>query len=197
LRELALHGDALSTLSITVRSGLAKASVAKSIRTLESFRIVETLGVARSRLHRLRRDHPLSTPLQALFKNEAQRFDRILSLIGQAAVSDGVLAVWIYGSAARGDDIASSDVDIVIAANPKNEDTSTILGDALVAVGEFESFYPSLIVVDAEDIKRLSGAKDPWWRNLVSNALVVRGDRPELLAQRLASTGRGAKRISE
>src|SRR3954471_9946896 len=120
-RELARHGGQLSAPDLVRRTGLAKASVARGLEVLVEAGIVGTAGTGRSVLHRLRPEHPLTPALAALFEAEERRFQAILDGARSAAesVGPGLVALWLFGSVARGEDGAESDLDLALVAEPE------------------------------------------------------------------------------
>lgn len=196
LRELARHGGMLSAPELVRRTGLAVASVARGLEVLERVGVVEALGSGRAVLHRLRTDHPLARALDTLFEAEDARFRDVLDSVRQAAgvAGAGVVAVWLYGSVARGEDGPGSDLDLVLVADP---DVLPALADALrdglLAPGERLGFTPSVVALGTQDVLRLDAGHDPWWTSLVGDALAVLGPRPGELASLLR---RGAGRVA-
>ncbi|WP_181176922.1 winged helix-turn-helix domain-containing protein [Mesorhizobium sp. B2-6-4] len=106
LRELSGHGGLLSSPLLADRSGLARASVWSALGTLEGIGIVSSEGTGRTRLYRFNDKHPLAATLEALFEQEALRHSNIRDVIADvvSAVRPNVLAAWIYGSVASGED---------------------------------------------------------------------------------------------
>lgn len=187
LRELLRHGRELSAPSLVARTKLAKASVRQALAALEATTIVEVLGSERTRLFRVRRDHPLASALDALFRTEEERFDAVLAAIRAAAQrQDGIVAVWLYGSVARGEDRATSDVDIaVVAESGKLSQIEGNLREALQAAEDTLAFRASVVTVAVDDLLRLGDEKDPWWTAIAQHALRIVGDSPDLLLERL------------
>lgn len=187
LRELFRHGGELSAPSLVGRTGLAKASVRQSLGQLQELRVIESVGLRRTKLFRIRRAHPFFEQLTALFQAERDRFENIIKAIGEAADHfDGILAVWLYGSVSRGEDRANSDVDVAIVV--RRGDVAEIeksFRAQLANPGEEFDFAVSVVAIDTDDVLRLSGEVDRWWANLVKDALVIRGERPESAASRL------------
>jgi predicted nucleotidyltransferase len=187
LRELMRHGGELSAPSLVKRTGLAKASVRQALQILGTMKIVEALGTERSRLFRVQRKHPLAAALDALFQQEEQRFEAVLRAIRVAAGRcAGLMAAWLYGSVARGEDRETSDVDIAVVgepgATPLIEQT---LREALAEAEERLAFKASVVAIDTHDVLRLAADNDRWWTGLTDASLGVVGDPPDLLLQRL------------
>jgi predicted nucleotidyltransferase len=186
LRELSRHGGRLSAPDLAARVGLARASAWRALASLEKVGVVASEGSGRTRLYRLRGEHPLSVPIADLFEAEEARFASIRETVRSEADRLGALAVWIYGSTARGEDRPDSDLDIVFVAGSDEQDrAANSFREALVESAERLGFAPSVIGLRCGDIERLSGERDPWWVGVVADALVVMGPRPDELAAKL------------
>lgn len=196
LRELARHGGMLSAPELVRRTDLAVTSVARGLEALERVGIVEALGTGRAVLYRLRTDHLLARALDALFEVEEARFQAVLDSIREAAgaAGAGIVAVWLYGSVARGEDGPGSDLDLALVADsyalPALADA---LRDGLLAPGERLGFNPSVVALGTHDVLRLNAEHDPWWTSSVGDAVPVLGPHPGELASVLRrASGRAA-----
>lgn len=186
VRELHRHGGAMSVTLIVGHTGLSKRSVQLSLDKLDVMRVIDRLGTGRSVLYKMRADYPLFAPMAHLFKAEETRFQSILSAIADLADADtDILAVWLYGSVARNEDAARSDLDLTIAVNL--DAAPRVQADFRERIAPFEeklAFDASVIVLDVEEIKRLEKDADPWWVSLTREALAVRGERPDIFNRR-------------
>lgn len=74
-----------------------------------------------SHLYRVNREHELSGALAALFEAEAVRFSRLRDglqvILAEAGLMDAVCSVLLYGSNARGEATARSDVDLLVVTD--------------------------------------------------------------------------------
>jgi len=193
---LARHGGQLSAPNLIHRTGLAKASVARGLESLVASGIVATAGTGRSVLYHLASDHPLSAVMSALFEAEERRFQSILDSIRSAAHAAGggrgQVALWLYGSVARGDDHAGSDLDLVLVAEPDAlPQLASALRDALTIPAERMGFTPSLVAVDTSDVLRLAAQQDPWWTAVSTDAFPLIGARPDDLAATIRRAAAG------
>ncbi len=185
LRELFQHGGDLSAPMLVRRTGLAKASVRNALIALQDIRVVESLGVGRATLYRATRKHPLASSIAALFKAEERRFEAKTNAIADLAMrTQGIIAVWLYGSVARNQDEPASDVDVAVVASSAPEVEAKIRDDLREAEDKF-AFTASVIALDIDDVLRLEASRDPWWKSLTSEAFVIHGVRPDALTSRL------------
>lgn len=197
VRELSRHGGQLSAPDLGRRTCLAKASVARGLHVLEGAGIVETAGTGRSLLYRLSPHHPLAPALSALFEAEERRFQAILDSAKGAAESagPGLLALWLFGSVARGEDRTDGDLDLALVAEPDALPGSTdAVRDDLVAPSEKMGFRFSVVALGTDDVVRLAAERDPWWLGVIRDAVPLIGRRPEDLASALTRAAR--KRVS-
>ena len=188
LRELFRLGGQMSAPLLAARSGLARASVWTGLAALEAMGIVACAGTGRTHLYSIRADHPLSGCPGGLFEAEEARFAAIRDAVRSAAAANGpdVIAVWIYGSVARGEDRPGSDVDIaVVSTAAERARVVDTMRETLAAPAAKLGFVPSVIGLDPDDIRRLAREHDPWWRGVVADAIVLAGPRPDEFAARL------------
>lgn len=206
-RELALHGGQLAAPDLVRRTGLAKASVARGLATLEGSGAVQAVGTDRSVLYSLRPEHPLTPALVAVFEAEEGRFQAMLASAKDAAqlVGPGLVALWLFGSVARGEDRQDSDLDLALVFNDvphRRGQPGTLPGlaktgsarfsvadafrDAMVTFAERAGFSPSVVALGTDDVVRLSAERDPWWLQVVRDAVSLIGERPDAMAARLA-----------
>jgi len=182
LRELARHGGALPIALLVDRTKLTRPSVAGAVRELTASGLVETLGHAH-RLYRFDPEHPLAPALVELFNSEERRFHNILDALRSAATDVGAAAVWLYGSVARDQDHADSDLDVVFVLN---DDKSGLVGEDLREILSHAEaslrFSASVIVLEPAAIRRLIATDDPWWRRMSADASAIQGTDPLTLA---------------
>jgi predicted nucleotidyltransferase len=184
LRELLRHGGELSATDLAARAGLSPQHARLILKHLVDTGVVDGLGTGRARLYRVRGVHPLAGPLNALFAAEDERFEAVLATVRREAGSlrPRPLAVWLYGSVARGTDTPASDVDLaVIAEASRLEETVEALRERLGPLGDTLSVTFS--VVGGEPRDALEAAEsEPFWAGVVKDAIPILGPAPDRLA---------------
>jgi predicted nucleotidyltransferase len=123
--------------------------------------------------------------LIALFRAEDQRVKTIHEMLRQAAerLHPRPLAVWMFGSTARHEDGVDSDLDLLLIVD--DPDLTDLVGDAfreaLAPVEEEHRLTISVVPLTCEDVVRLAGNDDPFWRAVIQDAFALHGPRPESL----------------
>ena len=188
LRILAEHGGQLTAPDLINRTGLAPQSVRNTLALLHEAGIIERFGGERGAAVRIDHTHPLASGLFALYQAERDRVMAVLKAI-QEAVDPGTfappIAVWIYGSAARGDDGMGSDVDVLLVTEQDwNPDE---IGDAVRAhlrlVSETQRVPLSVTAISEDELFELAEADHPFWRDL-GHTIALRGPTPEAFCAR-------------
>lgn len=181
VRELSRHGRQLDASTLVKRTKLTLPSVLSALSTLVEFGILDEAGSGRTRLFSMNRMSPLCVSILSLFEAEESRFNGVIEAVRECAASLGnkVIAAWIFGSVARGEDRARSDLDVLLVAH-EDEVASVQRAsvDFLLAKGETLSFSPSVNTLSMSDLRRLMENNDPLWKAFVNEALVISGPRP-------------------
>ena len=194
LRELVRHGGELSVPALVSATRLSKEAVRTLVQgDLSAVGIVERLGTDRTALYRVRVDHPLRGALDRLFDEEDAYSRRVFASLADAAraATPEALAVWLYGSVARGDDGLDSDLDVVVILPDDRLDSAIDrYRAALSRLLDGDLVVLSVIGLSMRDVQRLAEEDALWWRNLVADAVPMLGSSPTKLwhTLRAAST---------
>ncbi len=185
LREMFHHGGELSAPSLAERVGLSRQHVHRTLGGLTDLKVVERVGVGGHPSYRVREGFPLHSILDELFRAEKERYQAIIRAILDAVQGKPVQAVWLYGSVARGEDMARSDVDVALVVDAEDIDpiTEAVREQLRPAEGTLE-MNVSVVGISPDDVLRLS-AGDPWWDNVLHDAVALYGPDPERLATRI------------
>jgi predicted nucleotidyltransferase len=128
-------GFTASARDLARRAGIAHTSAARALRSLARSRVVREERVGRAYLYGLSDRHVLAAALRALFAAEADvrssLLDRLRTELPRRA--GPVEAAVLFGSAARGEDRATSDIDVALISPRRGEDE---LEGALASLSE-------------------------------------------------------------
>ena len=181
-RVMFLHGGPLTIRELATRTGATRKSVYASIGSLVDLGVVHRIGSAQAGLFQIVADHPLSACLAGLFRAEDARVQQAYRAIREAAEEalPKPMAAWLYGSAARGEDTASSDLDLAVCADENDVEAAVeAMREALRPVGEHLSIRFSLVGLSPLDIVRMARDGDPFWKGLAQDARAMYGPDPD------------------
>lgn len=99
-----------------IRGDVSLGAAQQALTTLESLGLVDTQPAGRARLHTFNREHVLADPLLALAGARSSLEEWLGSVIDGWPTPP--VAVWLFGSTARGDATAASDIDIALVGDP-------------------------------------------------------------------------------
>lgn len=183
LRALSRHGGLLAVPTLERAAGLTNAGAHRVVRALLDTGVVRAEGQGRVTGYRLDTEHPLTPAITALFAAEEARADRVFEAIRAAAAPHAPRALWLFGSAARGEDAPGSDVDVaVVFAIGTPETALDAVRAALHPTEAAERVTISVVGLWPADVVRLA-AGDPLWHALERDALPLLGPPPGLLRQ--------------
>jgi predicted nucleotidyltransferase len=135
-----------------------------------------------SHLYRINREHDLFPPLATLFEAEAGRMGRLREwlreILAAAGPADAVCSVILYGSNARGEATARSDVDLLVIMADENAVSAT--RDALLAGAPSLEARTGLrispYVLSRERVEERYKDDDPLMRTMAGEGRVLLGD---------------------
>ena len=121
LRFLSRNVKPTSARQIAIAVGMGETPVGRSLRDLVESGLVCSEPVGKSFIYWLNRVHVLAQPLRSLFENEGNVRQGMISFV-LADLIDDVLAAIIYGSVAREEESAGSDLDLFLIVSPSSLD---------------------------------------------------------------------------
>ena len=162
-------GLEVSARDLARRAGLAHSRVLRILSDLAGGRILTVHRVGRSDLYQINRKHVLYTPLHALFAREARLTGDLAELFRKRLRSiDWIAEAYIFGSVARGDARAESDVDLAIVAPAMSvEDVDAALGPLADEIRQRFGTELNIVVSDALAAQRARSrrpGRDLWAR---------------------------------
>ncbi|HSU13066.1 MAG TPA: nucleotidyltransferase domain-containing protein [Longimicrobium sp.] len=117
--HFALHGDEPEHVrALQRRSGLSMSSLSRELRRLEGRGLVEREETGGRVLYRTAETHPGWAGLRQLIRHFADPAEVVEEAI---AGVEGIEAAFVYGSFARGDARADSDIDVLVVGDEASE----------------------------------------------------------------------------
>ncbi len=194
VRALAAHGGSLAVTDIARRTELTLPSVRAALRRLLDLEVVSAIGAGRSMVCGLRHDHPLVPVLVRLFRAERDQAATVLRAVREAAgrLAPAPWAVWLYGSVARREDDAASDIDIaLVTVAPEPSVQADALRDAVARTHVVSAERVSVVTMAPADVRRAARKKTLFWENLKRDAVVLLGDAPVHVFERASRASEG------
>lgn len=179
VRVLRVLGDGLSssTTQIASAAGLTPQGARLVLDVLTAQGVVTVKGSARTQLFELAAVHPYRHAILERLKAESSAWeDVVIRLRDRLNLRPGAKTAWLYGSVARGDDTPASDIDLALLVSTHTvgdnvrEDVMPIEDELKVRV--------SVTALTAQELAALAEG-DIWWSDLVRDARVLKGGRPE------------------
>jgi len=174
LRLLCAHPRrefSLRELSLAVGQSLG--SVYPAVKQLLDARIVLTRRVGRSRTVRISPSHPLHGALVSLFRQEGSALVRVAQAFADALPRRGVEAVVLFGSVARGQPSARSDVDVLVVVDDARR-AGAVRKVAASLLDRFDANV-SPLVLSAREVARRLPTFDPLLETIVVEGKLLRG----------------------
>ena len=134
-------------------------------------------GSARTQLFEFAAVHPLRNPILELFKAERTAWeDMVARLRERLKKRVDVKAAWLYGSVARGEDTPASDIDLALLVS--STDVADQVREDLMPVEDELNIHVSVTALTSQELAALEEG-DRWWSDIVRDARVLKGARPE------------------
>lgn len=174
LRLLSTHPDReFTTRELALAVGQSLGSVHPALRQLWDARAVVTRRVGRSRVVRINRAHPLYPAMAALFREESSALTRVAREFADILPRQGVESAVLFGSVARGESDARSDVDVlVVVGDPRKG--SAVQKAAATILDRYDANVSPLVLTSAEVRRRLK-AFDPLLQTIAAEGRLLRG----------------------
>ncbi len=179
LRFLCAHPRREYTLHELSRTlGRSLGTTAPSLEGLLGARIVTTRVAGRSRLVRLNDRHPMAPALIALFREETKALARVAATFADALPAAGPRSVVLFGSAARGEASARSDVDVLVVVDDARR-AAPIQEEAAALLDRTDAAVSPLVLTEREVEHRLASF-DPLLETIAAEGRLLRGRAPWL-----------------
>ena len=172
LRVLQDNREGMSGRAIAREAGINHQACALALRHLEGLGLLQRQGQGRTQLLRLNFDNYLVKELiLPLLKKERDFQDHMRQDIAKA-FRDKTLAITVFGSVARGQDIPGSDIDVLIVS--EGSDKNQVLEKATGYSAEFKRKYGlrlSPIVMTPREARKRVKSSEPLFKNILSEGI--------------------------
>ena len=154
-----------------VRDRFSLWSVQQALASLVGLGVVESRTVGRAMVHTINEDHYAIQPLRVLLDPVAA-----LREVVQRSVGSSVAAVILFGSVARGDATADSDVDLAVLASSEWEGRSDLEDAVRARLGN----DCDVLVFTPGEFGRLAASGDePVVAQILADGVVLHGALPQ------------------
>lgn len=185
LRALVTDHSPQSAPQLARLTGLSPQGARLVLDALARQQLVKVYGSGRAQLYALNESHLFASALVALFQEEQQRWERLLTTIRELLAKRGtaVRAAWLYGSVARAEDTPRSDLDIALLVS--SSDVADQIREDLMPLEDEQQLNISLTALTPKELAALPD-DDRWWSDVVRDARVLKGSAPEAAKRQVA-----------
>jgi len=162
-----------STRELALAVGQSLGSVHPALGQLLGTRVVLTRRIGRSRVVRINRRHPLYEALASLFRDEASALATVAREFADALPRGGIEAAVLFGSVARDEPSARSDVDVLVVVDAPRR-AAQVQAVAASMLDRFDANVTPLVLTRGEVASRLQ-AFDPLLQTIASEGRLLRG----------------------
>ena len=177
--EQPLTGNGIADLADGV---VSRAGVTKALSTLVAHGLVECRPAGRANLYTLNREHVAAEAIVALSSLRQATIDRLSALVGDMEIQP--VGVYLFGSAARGDGDAESDVDVLVVRPARvDEDVWTKqMMELARSVRAWTGNACEILEFTKRDLETLVRKKDRVITSLRNDVVVISGPKLRSLA---------------
>jgi predicted nucleotidyltransferase len=172
LRALQDNREGMSGRAVARQAGINHQVCALALRRLEGLGLIQRLGAGRTQLVKLNFEHHLIKELVLpLLRKERALLSHIRREIADQ-FREKALAITVFGSVARGQDVPGSDMDLLILA--KGSDKNRMVQKAARYSAEFRQRYGvrlSPIVMTPGEAAKKARTSDALLKNILADGI--------------------------
>jgi DNA-binding transcriptional ArsR family regulator len=168
-----ISAEELHVREIERRSGLAVRTVSRELKKLEEMDLVSARRDGNRLYYSANRAHPLYDDIRSL----VMKTIGLIETLRQALVTEAISVAFVFGSVARGEANAHSDVDLMVVGDAGLKEVSGWLGGVSARIGREVNPH----VMGKAEFRRRRESGDHFLRRVLdSPKLFVVGDDDEL-----------------
>lgn len=176
-RHLFSQPEGVTGRTLATLVGVSPFKINQSLRRLESQGVITVTSVGRANVYRLQRDHLLTKEvILPLLKFE----ETLLSTLGEAIMqrlTPRPLSILVFGSVARGEESAQSDIDLLLVYD-KNQQPTKSRETFEHIVGYVTSVYSTPVTLQrcsVDELQQRVRDKDPYVRKIIKEGRSIAG----------------------
>ena len=169
-----LTGNGIADLADGV---VSRAGATKALSTLVAHGLVKCRPAGRANLYTLNREHVAAEAIVALASLRQATIDRLVALVGDMEIQP--VGVYLFGSVARGDGSAESDVDVLVVRPGRvDEDVWTNqMMELSRSVRAWTGNACEILEFTKRDLEALARKKDRLITSLKKDVVVISGPK--------------------
>ncbi|MBU4489719.1 MAG: nucleotidyltransferase domain-containing protein [Actinobacteria bacterium] len=178
LRQMILYPSSVMTgRGIARELGMSHATCIRSLNTQVNTGILTRRRVGNSATYEIARDSVLYTDiLEPAFRAEARLLKQLADTV-LCGIKGKVLAAYLFGSVARGDDTLSSDVDVLVLIKESGDKAAV---EKALAQNKEDAYRlyrlgVSAIVYDKDEYDRMKAEKNPLIEEVMREGILLAG----------------------
>lgn len=145
--------DRFFVREISRHIGTAVGSVQRELQTLEGVGLIERSASGKQVYYQANRKHPVFPEIHSLIAKTVGVYQHLRSAL--APLSDRITLAFVYGSVAKGEERAASDVDMIIVGDVALDEVLTQLEPAERTIGR--EINPTVYTAKEFDLKVQAG----------------------------------------
>lgn len=177
LKALSLFWKGMTGRRIAREAGVSVRAAQLALQKFVDLGLVTHRAMGNSYLYQLNRDHVLvQEGILPLISLERDLQDRILQQVWEAASPD-VVSLWLFGSVARGEETARSDLDVCIIVRQAATKKHVLqrLSEKAVALSRTHSVAVSPVIFSLGEFRKLWQTHDSFVRELGRTGQIWKG----------------------
>ena len=154
--------------------GLSSSNCARALRELSATMVVEARPVGNAIAYSLAEtDAPLVQSLRGLFMAEQGRREQLVRALAKRI--PGLVSLVLFGSEARGEARATSDVDLLIIVREYSEALASQIDGICLEESLAQLLQGSWVIGELNDVRRWESEGSAFWADILRDGVVLAG----------------------
>ncbi len=181
LRFLFNEQDEHTGRGIAKAIGMSASTTYETLQNLKSEGLVNVRKKGNALLYKLQKDNYVVKKLfKPLFKEEKSIYDNLIAIIKKTLLNQGknIISIAVFGSVAKKEEAAKSDIDLLIIAKGKNgkEQIDKVLDTLYIDIAKKFSASLSPYILTLKEFRRKHKQKKPVIKAILNNNRLIYGE---------------------